>query len=127
MKKLLSILFLCAVILLPISGWAFQLYNGQPTSNITALATSSGAAVTGPGVFLGIIVQTDGTNNCTVDVYDNTSASGTHLIPTSSVVLGSARVWALGYSPGLYVSNGIYVSITAAGGGTCGFQINFLQ
>ena len=94
-------------------------------SKITAPATASGAAVSGQSAFYGLIVKTDGSNNVTINVYDNTAASGTALIPTNTVIAGSDRTWALSYNPAIKCSTGIYVAISVAGGGTATYQVQY--
>jgi len=94
-------------------------------SKITAPAASSGSAVSGQSAFFGLVVKTDGINNVTINVYDNTAASGTALIPTDTVIAGSDRTWALSYNPAIKCTNGIYVSLTVAGGGTATYQVQY--
>jgi hypothetical protein len=86
-------------------------------------------AITGPGAFGGIILLTDGTNNVTVNIYDNDKPlpDGNKLIPTNTVFTGTTRIWALGYDPPTPVSLGVYVTISVAGGGTCSYQILYDQ
>jgi len=103
---------------------------GKPPEKIDVLtqpSASSGVAVTGACVFKGIIFKTDGTNDVTVTVYDNTSASGNKLTPESFVIEGSARVFALSYEPGVLAVNGIYVAMSVAGGGEASFQVKHTQ
>jgi hypothetical protein len=66
----------------------------QTGAQLTATARSSGekgpggvAIVTGPGVLLGVIISTNGTDDVVVDVYDNTAvgSAAQRLIPTITV------------------------------------------
>jgi hypothetical protein len=114
MKKLFIILtILC------ISSLAFA----RDINRITVPAAASSAAVSGACLFYGITVITDGTNNVTLNIYDNTAASGTRLIPTNFIIPGIDRYF--GYKPPLPIrcTNGIYVSVSVAGGGTCSYQV----
>ena len=98
------------------------------TIGYTAELSSSGektadAAIrtTGGGQYGGMVVVTDGTNNCTVKVYDNPSAaSGTVLddglcVATASYTCKYLFPWPVPYD------KGIYVDITTAG--TCYYII----
>jgi len=127
MKKILFLILTVVMVLsFAIPGTAKHRYKGDiPVSYITVPATASEASVSGSCVFYGIIVQTDGTNNVTLNVYDNTAASGTNLTPDDIVILGSARAWTLSYTPGALCSTGIYVSVSTQG--TCSFQVLYTQ
>lgn len=91
------------------------LYAANQGSKITVGLTASGAALTGQGRFHGLIVKCDGVNDVTLNVYDNTAASGTQLIPTDSIFDGTVRLAAISLSPGVYYNTGVYVEITCAG------------
>jgi len=93
---------------------------------MTAEKTADSAAVTGAGYFYGITVTTDGTNAVTMDVYDNTAASGTKLIqtvvfPTSAMARGGA----IGWDPPLPFNTGVYVDVTVGGGGTVKYMVYY--
>lgn len=98
-----------------------------PVHFITAPASYSSVAVTGAAAFGGILVKTDGTNNVTLNVYDNTSATGRLLIPADTIVLGTARLWALSFEPPVSATTGIYVTISVAGGGAASYQVIYDQ
>jgi len=85
-------------------------------NDISTPKTASGIHVTGPAGFAGLIVKTDGTNNVTLNVFDNTAASGTRLIPEDTVVLGAARLWTLCFDPPIRCTEGVYVAGTVAAG-----------
>ncbi len=89
----------------------------------SSIYTADQAAVyTGRGLFKGMLITTDGTNNVTVSVYDNTANSGTKIIPTF-VALGSSYTTAVSYDPGVAFATGISVDVTIAGGGTASYQV----
>lgn len=94
---------------------------------ITQPATSSGTAVTGRCLFLGLAVTTDGTNDVTINLYDNTASSGNKLGPTDVVAKGSDENF--GYKPPkpLPCDTGVYVNINVAGGGSCSWVIFYDQ
>jgi hypothetical protein len=115
-------LFITVLAVLLIAGPAMAL-TGVKVSDEKA---ADAAITTTSGIFYGIIVATDGTNACTVSIYDNASAaSGTELIPTT-VVTSSAtdRVQRIPISPGVRYYNGIYVDITL-GAGSVGYTVYF--
>jgi len=87
-----------------------------PTSSMTSsgLKTSSAAISTGLGLFGGIIMKTDGTNDETVVVYDNASASSGTVLFTGTCIGANiscvfAPPWPVSYD------NGIYAYMTGSG------------
>lgn len=94
-------------------------------SELTQPATVSAAAVTGPCAFMGIVLQTNGTNDITLNIYDNDEASGNKLIPTDTVIEGNPkRLWSLAYDPGIRCVTGVYVDVD----GTLGsYQVQYDQ
>jgi len=122
------IVFAIATMAMPVRADWMNLTTGigqVQVAKISVPATTSSAAVSGPSAFYGLIVKTDGVNNVTINVYDNTAASGTPLIPTDTVIAGSDRTWALSYNPAIKCTNGVYVSISVAGGGTATYQVQY--
>lgn len=109
MKKILTglliVLFLCTG---AVAGdWMKQSiqYSGS-----TANPTSSG------GVFHGVIIISDGSDYVDMDIYDNTAASGTKLIPTIRITTSSTdRIQSISMNPPVRYYNGIYVNITTNG------------
>lgn len=120
MKKLISILTVF-ILLTAGAAWAFVpkiwvLKSGEKTAD-TAILSSA-------GYFSGIVVETDGTNTCTVVLYDNTAGSGTKIAPDWIVQTSSTNKYAtLGFDPMVAIDNGIYVDITTAG--TCTFEVYY--
>lgn len=94
----------------------------QPYVSSSGSNAASAVIFTGPGNLHGIVVSTDGTNAATIDVYDNTSAAGTKLVPTW-VVTSSAtdRTQTLGFYPPVRFEKGCYVNLSVAGGGTAAY------
>jgi hypothetical protein len=117
MKKIFVMLILFA---LPGVAQAATIYSVASDE-----ATSSGSIVTGPGILDGIMLNTDGTNSVTVNIYDNTAASGTNLIPEDTVVTTSAanRATAISFVPPLRFNTGVYVEVTTSG--TVGFIVYY--
>ena len=77
--------------------------------------TASGLIRTGSGLFYGFLVGTDGANDPTISIFDNTTNSGAEIVPTNTYdasVLGLNGI-AL---PGIHCTNGIYIEITLGGG-----------
>lgn len=91
------------------------LYGKNLGCQIANGLTSSGQAYTGSGTFHGFIIKCDGTNDVTINVYDNTSAAGIKLMPTDSIFDGTIKLNALSFNPGVFFDNGIYIEITCAG------------
>jgi len=78
--------------------------------------TASACILESKGLFYGILLTTDATNAVTLDIYDSTTASGTKIIPTSTITTNSAdRLRSLSFALPLHVSNGIYVNVTCSG------------
>jgi len=102
--------------------------SGQvAVASLTAPATASGIAVTGACAFHGIVVTTDGANDITINIFDNTAASGTRLLPTDTIVRGINRTWTYELDPAIWCTTGIYVEISVAGGGSCSWQVHYDQ
>jgi len=97
--------------------------GGKPVNvqYITEPQSSSGVAVSGKCAFGGIIVKTDGINDVTVNVYDNTTNSGKKLIPENTVIRGDSYIDGIGYDPPVYTENGVYVEVDTAG--ECSWQV----
>jgi len=74
--------------------------------------TSSDIILTGPGAITGIKVVTDGNNDATLIVYDNTAASGT-VIDETTVVAANNYGGRNVIFP-IKVNNGIYAAISGA-------------
>ncbi len=126
MKKLIVVFALMATFLAT-TAYSAKLWNGQRTGQLTTSATTSGVAVTGPGILHGLFLITDGTNKVFVNIYDSATAStaGTKLVPADLAILGAARSFALSYSPPVYFANGLFITVSSAG--TLAFQIEYDQ
>jgi hypothetical protein len=81
----------------------------------TVTLTADAAAVTGAGYIYGIVIVTDGSNAPTFAVYDNTSATGTKIVP-DLVLEATPRVQTLSLDPAVAFSNGVYVDLTISAG-----------
>ena len=86
-------------------------------STRTATLTADAKVTTGRGFITGIIVMTDGTNNVTVEIYDNVTAGGEKIIPTWIIPTSATnRSSALSFGgDGEPFDTGIYVDITTSG------------
>lgn len=87
---------------------------------ITQPATSSDTAVSGPCAFYGIVMKVDGTNNTTLNIYDNTGASGNRLIPADLVIPGTDYYFSYSLNPAVKCTNGVHVTVS---GGTVSYQV----
>lgn len=104
-----------------------------PGGNLTLRAdsisdqeTATATHVSVPSVFRGLIVKTDGTNDVTITVRNNTAVSGTaYLLPSAFLVLGEVNLWAFsfGNDGGPIADTGINVEISVAGGGAAAVQV----
>ncbi len=92
-------------------------------SLVTAEAAASAAVLVGTGLLDAIAFKTDGTNNVTVNVFDNNAASGKRLIPADTIVTTSAsnRTASIVFDPPMLYSDGVYVQVTTAG--AVGFMV----
>jgi len=99
------------------------LFASNTGAQLSTGITATGQAITGAGKFQGLIIKCDGTNDVTLNVYDNTAASGTQLIPTNSVFEGTVRLAAISFAPGIYYNTGVYLEITCAG--TCEIMVQY--
>jgi len=93
---------------------------------ISGVLTAS-AVIARRCIWNGLIFVTDGSNNITVNVYDNNTAaaSARRIWPTNYIVVGADRKHVISVDPGIYVDLGIAVVIAVAGGGTCSYQIAY--
>lgn len=120
MKK--RILVFAAMLLFIFSSIAIAFdSSGQSAEKTASAAITSGAAV-----FHGLVVMSDGTNEITVNGYDNTSNSGKKLFPTWTVTTSSSnRAQALSIMPPVKCTVGIYIEVTVGGGGTVAYMAYF--
>lgn len=79
--------------------------------------TSSGLIINGAGLYHGVKVNTDGTNDATVTVYDSTTASGP-VIDASTVYSGSSNSGSSSYAPPLQYKSGLYLQLATSGTAT---------
>ena len=123
-RKIIFLIFIFCLISSPCYPGTITV-GGQTigVNNITTEASVSTAIVSGKVAFCGIIIKTDGVNNITLNIYDNTIASGKPLVPTDTIILGNLRLVTLNYYPPIRCNSGIYVSVSVAGGGTCSYQV----
>lgn len=118
MKRNLILGVMMAVLLICSTAWA------QTFVNSSGSQTASKLIYTGDGNLHKIVVSTDGTNAVTLDAYDETSATGTKLIPTWIVTSSSTdRTQTIGFSPPVRYSKGLYINVSVAGGGTTAYVV----
>jgi hypothetical protein len=78
----------------------------------TEILNSSQLAIRGHSIFFGILVQTDGTNDVTVSLYDNVKGEGKQIIPAQTVLAASSRNVSISMDPPLECTRGIYLVIS---------------
>jgi len=109
MKKLIiSLAFLLAACA---SAFAFT----DTPMWVTSALTNDSAAMTQPGYCYGLMVTPDGTNNVTINTYDNDSAAGGKIIHPAWTLTGSGGSQTLSFNPPMEIRNGIYVDVTTTG------------
>jgi len=76
--------------------------------------TASGIVCTGPCVFMGFLLGTDGVNDPVITLYNGTDNSGQEIVPTCTY---DASAYGLNGCTGIhqYCDKGLYVEITCAG------------
>ncbi len=92
---------------------------------LTLPQAASGVAYAGECVFYGLVIRTDGTNAVGLNLFDSITAAGRRLLPSNVVIPGTANLWSISFTPPILCARGVYVQITAAGGGTFGWQIQY--
>ena len=110
--KKVSALIFALFILAGSLSWAYT----PAFMGYSAIKTADALIYTGESWLYGIVVATDATNSVTVEIYDNTSATGTQvhpdwIVPTSA----SNRMSVLSFDPPLNMDTGIYVDVTTSG------------
>jgi hypothetical protein len=86
----------------------------QPTNKSSGLLTADGLLHTGKGILAGVQIITDGVNDATVIIYDNTSAAGNEVF--KQVVTGTDD--SIPYTlpdGGVRCDNGIYIDVAGTG------------
>lgn len=118
-KRIFSAIIVLAVLLVASTAMAQQ----ERVVQASGVKTADALIATGVGYYHGIFVVTDGTNTCTVTVYDNTSAAGTKIMP--SVIVPAAASYGMAYSfnPPRIFRTGLYIDITTSG--TCTFDVDY--
>jgi hypothetical protein len=108
MKKTICFIIVLMIIALTVSA-------GQ--SFISTEKNADSLIVTGQGEVSGIIIQSDGVNNITMTVYDNTVTGGRKLTPEMIITTSASnRTHFIGFRKGECPFNkGIYVEITCVG------------
>ena len=117
MKKLLTAILISLILIT--GAWA----AGKQWVKQSSSQTVSAAVVTGEGLLHYIIFATNGTNSPAVNVYDNTAASGTKLIPTDTEITTSAtdRIQTIPFDPPVRYYTGLYISVST----TCAYMVYF--
>ena len=78
--------------------------------------TASALIYTGACNFHGIIVCTDGTNDITLNIYDNIAGSGTKIIPETIIPTSAdIRSQHIKFPTPVKCSTGLYVTVSGSG------------
>ena len=114
MKKAVIVL---VVLLMATLAWAQEArYSGSKAA--------SASIATGGGLFYGILVATDSTTGITLNVYDNTAASGSKIIPSVVCVTdASTRVSTIFPPAPIRYYTGLYVTVSST---DCAYEVYYL-
>lgn len=74
---------------------------------------------TGPGILTSVIINTDGTNDAALVLYDNTEGSGKVVWEGSCLGPNKTGI----DHPNMGFENGLYGDLTVAGGGTATWNV----
>lgn len=94
----------------------------QAPEIVSGNKTADALIRTGPGVLKSVIVNTDGTNDATLVLYDNTEASGK--VVWEGSCLGPNKT-GIDHCNRKF-ENGLYGDLTVAGGGTAKWNVSDL-
>lgn len=110
--------FIIAILAIASTAYAYNPPGGDIRAS--AVLTGDGQAVIGAGYLYGIICANDGTNNWTLDLYDNTSAAGTKLIPSTVITTNADdRSSSIGFNPSVTFSIGVWFQTTTSDPSGC--------
>lgn len=76
--------------------------------------TASGIICSGPCIFRGFLLGTDGANDPTVTIYNGQDNSGTEIVPTATYDASALGINGV-TGKNQYCSGGLYVEISCAG------------
>lgn len=107
MKKLITLLIL--VLFTATAAYALE------PSYTSGENTSDGAGIAHPSYLVKVKGKTDGTNNLTLKVYDNTAASGK--VVAEFTIIGADHKGGETFED-LDIENGVYVNMTTSGTGS---------
>ena len=117
MKKSVITLFAIVIFALAIIAVSFASGPFFPSGDKTA----TGLIYTGKCTMGHVVMSNDGTNDCSLVCYDNTSAAGTTLFPTVYCQAANGKTCALVIERS--TTTGIYCTLTTAG--TCTYGIGY--
>jgi len=86
MKKKMIILLASLFVLVGSVAWAGHAWDNFLYCLSSGELSSDTTVHTGPGFFLGVVIITDGTNDASATIYDNTENSGTEVWGTHTVI-----------------------------------------
>jgi hypothetical protein len=72
-------------------------------------------------------LATDAVNDPTITIYDNTSAAGTELVPTTLYEADYKGLNGFTCGYGKYFSNGLHIVISFGGAGTCEVVVDYTK
>lgn len=106
-------------VLLSVLMIASLVYAQTHWTMVSSKQTNSASITTGSGYFHGLFFVTDGASGVTVEVFDNTSASGKELMPQTPILTSATnKVHTISFDPPVFYDTGIYVRVTGSSGAT---------
>jgi hypothetical protein len=129
MKNKLFLLVFLSVLFAVTDIYAGMVYDMGPTKpqimaqKISSPRTVSARMLTGKAVYYGIIIKTDGSNDITINIYDD---NGQYLIPNNFIIKGTDYSKGILFPGGIGI-DGLVVNISVAGGGSCSYQVVYDQ
>jgi hypothetical protein len=95
----------------------------QPANRSSGLKTADGVIQAKPTILAGVHINTDGTNNALVVLYDNASAASGTVVFQQTVTGADESIPFSMPDGGVYCKNGLYADITTVG--TMSFVVYF--
>jgi len=95
----------------------------QPANRSSGLKTADGVIRANKAILAGVHINTDGTNDALVVLYDNASAASGTVVFQQTVTGGDDSIPFSMPDGGVYCKNGLYADITTSG--TMSFIVYF--
>lgn len=114
---------LVVIVLLAMVTVGYGADSGLNSSYSSGNKTADAVIKAGRAVLKRVMIVPDGTNNCSVAIYDNASAATGTVIFPALTCLGNGSGCVTDVD--VYASNGLYADMTVAGGGSCTYNVHY--